>query len=217
MVVLTSNMHKKAEKPQYQGMIPNAEIFQSDSVARELHWSCELNWGLINHPNTNWTEGGKGELSPYLPYRNGGWPKSCRNFTKFSRRNKYTSQRLHVTSRQDARTLLNVKYKQIQKMKLKREKIWDQYSLKYLSYQAWQVDCSPTKMTCCEWFPIIFSLIFSFSFPNSDNLLLIWYMLVRTMLQRQWACIISHAMSCSGLLHPAHQKYSDTGRISKGL
>lgn len=217
MVVLTSHMHKKAEKPQYQGMIPNAEIFQSDSVVRELHWSCELNWGLINHPNTNWTEGGKGELSPYLPYRNGGWPKSCRNFTKFSRRNKYTSQRLHVTSRQDARTLLNVKYKQIQKMKLKREKIWDQYSLKYLSYQAWQVDCSPTKMTCCEWFPIIFSLIFIFSFPNSDNLLLIWYMLVRTMLQRQWACIISHAMSCSGLLHPAHQKYSDTGRISKGL
>lgn len=122
MVVLTSHMHKKAEKPQYQGMIPNAEIFQSDNVARELHWSCELNWGLINHPNTNWTEGGKGELSPYLPYRNGGWPKSCRNFTKFSRRNKYTSQRLHVTSRQDARTLLNVKYKQIQKNEIKKRK-----------------------------------------------------------------------------------------------
>lgn len=74
MVVLSPHIHKKAEKPQYQGKIPTAKIFQSENAIRELHWSCELDSGLINHCNTNWREGGKGKLSSYLPYRNGCWP-----------------------------------------------------------------------------------------------------------------------------------------------
>lgn len=113
-------MHKKAEKPQYQGRNAIAKIFQSENVVRKLHWSCELNWSLINHPNTKLREGGKSDLRPYLPNRNECWPKSCRNFTKHSRSNRYTSQRLNVTSRQDTRSLSNVNYKQIQKNEIKR-------------------------------------------------------------------------------------------------
>lgn len=114
------------------------------------------------------------ELNPYLPYRNGHWPNSCRNFTKLSRSNKYITWRLHVTSRQDARSLLNVKYKQIQKMKLKREKSWDQYSLKYLSYQTWQVGCSPIKMICCEWM-IPNSFLLHFIFHSWTWIIFYWY------------------------------------------
>lgn len=67
MGVLSSHIHKKAEKPQRQGMIPIAKIFQSDNVVRELHWSCELNWGLINHPKTNWRERGRKRGAKPLP------------------------------------------------------------------------------------------------------------------------------------------------------
>lgn len=83
MVVLSSHTHSKAKKPQHQGGIPIAKIFQSENVVRKLHWSCELNWSLINHPNTNLREGGKGELSPYLPNRNGSCPKAAEILQNF--------------------------------------------------------------------------------------------------------------------------------------